>query len=82
MRFTEYKGDIFKKSTGFKRLEAELKEFLKMNVKVAKVTFTKVEYKSVKSCYHSLTKAVARYSLPIDVTTRKGEIFIINKEID
>ena len=82
MRFTEFKGNIRKKNAGMTKLEGEIREFMKMNIRVAKVTFTKVEYKDHKSCYEALRRAIKKNAFPVDVVTRKGEVFIINKEID
>ena len=82
MRFTEWKGEVPKKrSNKMYKLEAGLKEFMAMNVKVAKVTWTDIEYKSSRSCYESLHKAAKKFGFPIDVTTRKGEIFLIRRDI-
>ena len=82
MRFTEWKGEVpKKKGRGYHHLEDELNEFMKMNVKAAKVAWTELEYKNVRSCYEGLLKAAKRFNFPVYVTTRKGEVFLVRRDI-
>ena len=83
MRFTEYKGSLtVYRRRNMMKIEGEFKEFLKMNVKIVKVTFTKNEYSSAKSCYNSLYKAAKRLAIPISVKFRDGVVYLINNEIE
>lgn len=82
MRFTEWKGELPRaKRNRMSKVEAELKEFMAMNVKVAKVTWTDIEYKNDRSCYEGLLRCVKKFGFPIIVTTRKGDVFLIRKDI-
>lgn len=84
MRFTKINeneipgGGRCKKS----KLEAELTEFMKMNVKCVRVVFTELEYKSVASAQCCLSKAAERYAFPIDVFSREGKLYLMRTDMD
>ena len=82
MRFTVWKeeipGRIYNRMG---KLEAELREFMAMDVKTVKVVYTAHEYKRYKTCYEALYRTVKRLGLPIQVVTRDKEIFLIRKDI-
>lgn len=82
MRFTEIKGEIPRSiGKGVHNIRSQIEEFMAMNVKVAKVTWTSIEYKDYKSCYQALHKAVDRGGYPVQVLTRNEEVYIIRKDI-
>ena len=81
MRFTEFKGYIPKKKNG-SRLFAEFTEFINMNVKCVKVTWTEHEYKSYKAAYNSLHHAAKKfYPEKIQVVGHNEEIYFIRKDL-
>lgn len=60
-------------------LRDRLQEFMNMNLKVVKIEDHR--YKSTSAAYKALHCAVKRWVFPIDVTTRKGEIYLIRRDI-
>lgn len=81
MRFTEFKGYIPGKRK-YSRVEGEVMEFINMNVKCAKVTWTENEYNSIDSCYNALHKCAKR-NFPEQVQVKRcyGNIYLIRKDI-
>lgn len=64
------------------KLEAELTEFMKMNVKCVRVVFTELEYKNVASAQGCLSKAAKRHAFPIDVFSREGKLYLMRTDMD
>lgn len=83
MRFHEVKEIPYGRGNDRKmmKLQAELEEFVAMNIPIARVSGWDKQYKTIKSAYESLRKAAIRWSLPIDVTTRKGEVYFIRTDM-
>lgn len=62
-------------------LANRLEEFMKLNIKVAKVDFSKNEYKNVTSAQGSFKQAITRKCLPITATVRNGELYLIRNDM-
>ena len=62
------------------KLEAELSEFIRMNVKSVEVS-TDGHYKSSKVAYNVLWVAIKRHGFPIKVITRKGKVYLIRTDM-
>ena len=58
-----------------------LKEFMESGIACAEVEFAD-EYKTVGSCRASLKRYVRTKNLPVEVTSRDGRVFLINKEVE
>lgn len=83
MRFVKIEKNKIPRRRKFSgKLEAELTEFMSMNVKCVKVAITELEYQSVHSCYVSITKAIKRLAFPIDAFTRHGVLYLIRTDMD
>lgn len=79
MKFTEVK-EIPEYSRRYRGVMRDrLEEFMNMNIKAVKVEDH--GYKTPEIAYKALHKATKRWALPIDVVTRKGEIFLIRRDI-
>lgn len=78
MRFTAVTDpEIFKPKY---RLEGELKEFMKMNVKVAEVSFSN-HYSNPSVAVTSLNQAAKRYFFPIRAGQRKGKVYLFRVDM-
>ncbi len=58
-----------------------VKEFMESGIQCAEVDFGD-EYKTVGSCRTSLKRYVRQNELPVEVTSRDGRVFLINKEVE
>lgn len=81
MRFTkvEKTEDVCRRKKGV--LKSELMEFIRMDVKCAKVTFSANEYESPHSAYAALFKAAERHAFPIKVIKRGDNIYVIRTDM-
>ena len=68
--------------TPHKKNAEHLKEFLKMNVKYAKMDFGPLEYISTESARASTANLIRWYGLPIKATVINGELYLINLELE
>lgn len=59
----------------------ELAAFMRMNVKIVRVDYRKGEFQHSYSAYRSLTQAIQRHALPIDVCLRNGKIYLVRRDI-
>lgn len=75
------KGPNMPKAPHKKNAE-HLKEFLKMNVKYAKMDFGPLEYISTESARASTTNLIGWYGLPIKATVINSELYLINLELE
>ena len=83
MRFVRVKeNEIPRGKKSMHKLEAELNEFMAMNVMCVRVAFTELEYKTATTCYSSLSKAIKRYALPIRAFTRNGNLYLMRTDMD
>lgn len=80
MKFVKYEGENPTKKK-YTKLEGYLREFINMDVKVVTVHFDEHEYKSASSCYKSLYNAIRRYTLPVDVVLRNGEVYLVRRDM-
>lgn len=62
-------------------LNAAWKEFMGMNVKVAKAELDVDEYKSVEVAATVWTASIKRFGYPITVTRRNNEIYLIRRDL-
>lgn len=60
-------------------LRDRLDEFMKMNLKVAKLEDH--GYKSNSIAYRSFHKGVQRWVFPIDVVMRNGEVYLVRRDL-
>lgn len=83
MRFIEVKKDEIKKpkTVSPHNAEAELTEFLNMNVEAARVVLGKSEYRNLDSAINALRNAARRYGMPIKVAMIENNIYLIRKDI-
>ena len=56
------------------------KDFLEANIEVARVEWIG-DYKSANSCFASLNSVVNKHNLPIKVTVRNHEVYMINTRV-
>lgn len=83
MRFVTLKeNEIPSFRRNMTKLEAELTEFMSMNVKCVKVTFTELEYKHANSAYSSFGKAIKRYAVPVRVFMHQGKLYLMRTDMD
>lgn len=83
MRFKEFDASLVKpiRKTSLTKLEAEFTEFINMNVECVKCIFGDSEYVSVDSAYNCLHKAARKLGVPIRVSRRKGEIYLVRTDV-
>ena len=59
-----------------------LKEFMKMNVKYARVDLAYGDYLSHDSALQALRSSVKSSALPIHVLERQGELYLARRDLD
>lgn len=84
MTFVEVK-EIPAKANNPRRKKGELKlyleRFIQQNIKIAKVDFGPEDYFAMIGAYNSMRLACKRHVLPIDVTMRNGEVYLVRRDI-
>lgn len=63
------------------KVEARIREFMNMNIKIARVEYKEDEYKNVKTAYQGFKKACKRYAAPVDVRTINKELYLIRRDM-
>lgn len=63
------------------KLKHAWEEFMSMNVKIAKAELDIGEYSSPTVARSVWTISIKKYGYPIDVRMRKGEIYLIRRDI-
>lgn len=63
------------------KLANYLNEFMRMNVKTARVCFTAGEYKSIRIGAGCLGVAIKRNGFPIDVHVQEGNVYLTRRDI-
>lgn len=63
------------------KIDAELTEFMRMNVKCVRVTFGENEYSSVKSAQNILNTGAKRTGFPIKARQRKGKLYLVRTDM-
>lgn len=81
LSFTEIKKENLPRRNSYTKRQADLMVFMNMNVECVKVTFDKHEYINAKSAQNTLTMSVKRAGLPIKVSQRKGEVYLIRTDM-
>ena len=80
MRFIE--AEIEKPcKVSYKKLKDEFAVFMRMNVKTAKVLYTKEEYSCITSARVSLCDHIRENDLPIKVTRRNGNLYLTRTDL-
>lgn len=80
MRFTVVDEKEIEMKCKSKRLKYVFMEFINMQVKAAKVDFTKYDYKDVDSAYNNLHKGAKRQCVPIRVIKRRDLIYFVRTD--
>lgn len=80
-KFIEVEGtpEVIKKN--YANLKADWKEFMGMNIKVAKVDLTQYNYKTPIIAAQVMGKSVKLHGQPIDVVRRRDEIFLVRRDM-
>ena len=66
----------------YKRRADILKEFLKTNVKYARVDFSMLEYSCAKDVRSAMSQAIKTWRLPVEVKLINNEVYLINLELE
>ena len=80
MKFIEAEVENTRRSA-YKNLKDELSEFMKMNVKSAKVTFTESEYSCSTAARVALSQAIKTNCFPIKVKTANGNVYLVRTDL-
>lgn len=84
MKFVEV-AEVPAKVSNPRRKRGELKlyleRFIQQDIKVAKVDFGPEEYFAMVGAYNSMRLACKRHVLPIDVTMRNGEVYLVRRDL-
>lgn len=65
----------------YSNLKADWKEFMGMNVKVAKVDLAQYNYKSPIVAAQVMGRSVKYHGQPIDVVRRRNEVFLVRRDM-
>lgn len=79
MKFTEMKDGLPKRD--YNKLEPYLKEFVRMNVAVARVDLEEREYKSPKVARSVLDIACKRHGVPVKAKIRNGNVYLVRTDM-
>lgn len=79
MRFVKMENGIPKREN-FKHAQL-FKEFISMNIKVARVDLDPDDYKSVNVAANVLRNGVRRHAVPIKVKMSDGEIYFVRTDM-
>ena len=63
------------------KLKAAWKEFMSMNIKIAKAELDIGEYKSPRVAFGVWRLSINRFGYPIDIKMRDGEIYLIRRDM-
>ena len=83
LKHVSYEGELPVRceKRNYNSLVIFLKEFLDSGRKIEIVHYSSGDYTSAKSVYQALRRAAIQEGFPIDVATRRGSVFIINRSI-
>ena len=79
-RITKIEEKDIPQKAHYNNLKAELRGFMDMNIKVAKID-TGDHYANLNVAFKTLHMAAKRHGFPIDVVQRKGEIYFIRRDM-
>ena len=82
MTFTPVEKLPEKQKNTYKKNTDMLNEFMKMNVKYARVEYSKTDYCSESSVVGSLSKSIRTNMYPIRLKTINGELYLIRKDLE
>lgn len=80
MRFVEVAKIPQKIRATNHKLEHELLEFMRMDIKTARVEFDEYEYSSIDSLRVCLKVVCSRIGLPIAVKMNNGEVYLVRSD--
>lgn len=64
-----------------RKIKGKIEEFMRMNVKIARVDFRDGEYVSSYSAYVSLRDCIERHCFPITVHHLQGQVYLCRRDI-
>lgn len=70
------------KNRSYSNVRAQLEEFMKMNVKYAKVLYTNEEYSSVASMSHTIARSISRASFPIRLVENFNNVYLVRTDME
>ena len=79
MKFTAVKE--LPSTRKYNPLDVYFKEFMAMNVKIAKVDFEDREYTSLKTAQSTLYNSARNRGYPITVAVRNNEIYFVRRDM-
>ena len=81
MKFVQAEVEKGNARRPYKKLKDELQVFMRMNVKSAKVIFTKQEYTSAQAANKSLRDGAVAAGLPIKSLMRNGTVYLVRTDL-
>lgn len=81
MKFVEVKEIPKTLREGKYCLKHYWEEFMKMDVKVARVDLSDHDYKTVKNAQTTFLASIKRYGYPISASIRGGEIYLVRRDM-
>lgn len=81
MKFVEVDHIPNHTKTKMKPVREILESFLSSDIKYAKAVFEEGEYSVVSTAWNSLYQACYKYNLPIQVTMRGGDVYLIRTDM-
>ena len=81
MKFVEAEVEKGNARRPYKKMKDELEVFMRMNVKSAKVIYTKQEYTSAAAANKSLHDGAINAGLPIKTTVRNGTVYLVRTDL-
>ena len=66
----------------YKPMASYLKEFMKMNTRYVRVSFASLDYANIKSAATGFRAAVRRSRLPIKVSVRDEDIYLMRTDME
>lgn len=80
MKFVEVK-EVPNQRYGRHDIRSYMKEFMAMNIKVAKIELNVNDYKYPKYAASSFAECIKREGLPVNVCMRKDEVYLIRRDM-
>lgn len=80
MRFTEMKDGLPKRS--YNKLDKYLEEFVRMNVKVARVDLEEREYANPSVARSVIGVACKRWAVPVKAVLRDEKVYLVRTDME
>lgn len=80
MKFTKVDA-VPNRKKRYNQLKYSWEEFMAMNTKVAKIDLDTGEYSNIYVARTSMKSSIKRLGYPIDITIRRGEIYLIRRDM-